>query len=124
MADKRPAPPEPDWWAELFPARPHLKTPGARDMLRLIAYDIADHRRLRRVGRICEDHATRVQKSLFECWLDPPGFDRFWRELLAAIDPTEDRLVAYPLDAQAARARLTAGDAMQCSQRAGFFYVG
>lgn len=79
-------------------------------MLRLIAYDITDPRRLRRVAQTCEDFGVRVQKSVFECWLDRDRFEELWISLCAEICRAEDSLIAYSLDAQAARGRRAAGD--------------
>lgn len=84
-------------------------------MLRLIAYDIADPKRWRRVYDTCGDYGVRVQYSLFECWLEEEAFQSLWARLQSAIDPTEDRLVAYILDSAAVRRRLTAGQTMKCT---------
>jgi CRISPR-associated protein Cas2 len=105
------------WWFDAFPVVPHGRhPPGPSQMLTLVAYDITKPRRLARVADICEDYGVRVQYSLFECRLEPEVFDRFWERLLAEIDPKEDRLVAYPLDARCARETRTAG-AMVCSEQ-------
>jgi CRISPR-associated protein Cas2 len=85
-------------------------------MLTLVAYDISQQRRLARVASICEDFGVRVQYSIFECRLKPEEFERFWARLLDTIDPKEDRLVAYSLDARAARETRTAGT-MACSEQ-------
>ena len=98
------------WWDELFPDRPHAKPPGNPFMLRLIVYDIASPKRLRRVAKVCEDFGFRVQKSVFECWLEKERFDRLWQALLVEIDKQNDSLVAYTLDATAAKARHQAGN--------------
>ena len=105
-----------DWWDDLLPARAHAKPPGANEMLRLIAYDIADPKRLYRVARACEDFGVRVQKSLFECWLDEPQFAALWKRLDDLLEPATDRIVAYTLDAAAVKRRQTAGEAMECSE--------
>ncbi len=85
-------------------------------MLILIAYDIRDPKRLHRVARTCEDFGMRVQYSLFECRLDQDGLNDLWLRLLEEIDEDEDRVVAYRLDARAARETLTAGT-MACSEK-------
>lgn len=64
---------------------------------------------LRRVAKVCEDFGLRVQKSVFECWLEKDRFDRLWEALLAEIDRKQDSLVAYTLDATAAKAHCQAG---------------
>ena len=106
-----------EWWQEAFPQVPYESSPpGPGEMLTLVAYDITDDKRLRRVAQLCEDYGVRVQYSLFECRLDEDSFNDFWLGLLGLIDEEEDRLVAYKLDARAARETLTAGT-MVCSEK-------
>ena len=106
-----------DWWQQAFPLVPYEKgPPGETQMLSLVAYDIADHKRLARVARVCEDFGVRVQYSIFECRLEEPDFDDFWLQLLEIINEQEDRLVAYKIDARCAKETLTAGT-MVCSEK-------
>lgn len=98
------------WWDEFFPHQPHAKPPGDPLMLRLIVYDIAAPKRLRRIAKVCEDFGIRVQKSVFECWLERDRFDSLWEALCKEIDKQEDSLIAYTLDANAAKARRWAGN--------------
>lgn len=79
-------------------------------MLRLIVYDIATPKRLRRIANVCEDFGLRVQKSIFECWLEKERFDALWQALLNELDLKHDSLIAYTLDATAAKARRQAGN--------------
>jgi CRISPR-associated protein Cas2 len=95
----------------------HVRPPGSKIMLRLTAYDIADPKRLHRVAQTCLDFGVRVQKSLFECWLDEPDFLRLWQELGNLLDPAVDRVVAYTLDKAAADARLASGKTMAVTER-------
>jgi len=99
----------PDWWNDLLPVQPHPHPPGAEEMLRVIAYDISCARRLRRVAEICLDHGVRVQKSVFECWLDDDRFEHLWQCLQQAIQPEHDQILLYTLDAGLARRRRSAG---------------
>jgi CRISPR-associated protein Cas2 len=85
-------------------------------MLRLIAYDIAEPKRWRRVHEVCEDFGVRVQYSLFECWLEEDRFQLLWARLHSLIEPKEDRLAAYTLDAAGARRRVFAGETMLGTQ--------
>ncbi|MCP5517935.1 MAG: CRISPR-associated endonuclease Cas2 [Verrucomicrobiales bacterium] len=85
-------------------------------MLRLVAYDITEPRRLQRIADICEDYGVRVQYSLFECWLDDDAFAALWSRLEATFDPEKDRLVAYTLDRAAEGRRQTAGATMQITR--------
>jgi len=106
-----------DWWQKAFPYVPYEKAPpGDHQMITLLAYDIAEPKRLARVARICEDYGLRVQYSLFECRLEESEFTKFWRALLDVIDEQEDRLVAYKLDARTGKETLTAGT-MVCSEK-------
>jgi CRISPR-associated protein Cas2 len=110
-------PPPDDWWYQAFASVPYEKSPPAQDqMLILIAYDIADPKRLAKIAKTCEDFGVRVQYSLFECQLDREDFETLWRRLLDLIHAEEDRLVAYRLDARNARETLTAGT-MTCSEK-------
>lgn len=113
-----------DWWDDILPVRPHLKPPGKDDMLRLVAYDIADPKRLRRVAAVCLNYGIRVQRSLFECWLTEDQFTELWQQLLAEFNEEEDQLVAYPIDARQARQRITAGHTMTCTEEISVYYVG
>ncbi len=107
----------------LLPVVPLAKPPGEDEMLRLIAYDITNHKRWTRIANACADYGVRVQYSLFECWLDEREFQELWTRLRAAIDPAEDRLMAYTLDTAAARRRLAAGQTMLATERATCYLV-
>ena len=98
------------WWDKAFAEAPYESSaPGPDRLLTLVAYDIAEPKRLARVARICEDHGVRIQYSLFECRLTEADFAGFWGKLLKQINGQEDRLVAYKIDARCARETLTAG---------------
>lgn len=63
----------------------------------LIGYDIASPRRLRRVARLLEKHAYRLQYSLFVgCWT-PSQFDMLWAGLETLIHPRRDDVRAWPV---------------------------
>lgn len=112
-----------EWWMDAFPQAPYARSaPGAHQMLSLVGYDISEPKRLNRVAKVCEDFGVRVQYSFFECHLDEKRFERFWERLLAEIDPAEDRLVAYQIDAKSARKTRTAGT-MVCSERVVVYLV-
>ncbi len=112
-----------EWWMEAFPEVPYARSaPGAHQMLSLVGYEISDPKRLSRVARVCADFGLRVQYSFFECHLDERKFERLWERLLAEINPTEDRLVAYQIDAKSARRTRTAGT-MVCSEKVVLYLV-
>ncbi|KAF0095626.1 MAG: hypothetical protein E1N59_1121 [Puniceicoccaceae bacterium 5H] len=66
-------------------------------MLVIIAYDVADPKRLKQIADCCKDFGYRVQYSIFECRLEAGQMERLWTRLCALADPDEDRLVAYPI---------------------------
>ena len=112
-----------EWWQQAFPEVPYARSaPGSHQMLSLIGYDISCPRRLQKVAKVCEDFGIRVQYSIFECHLDERRFERFWTLLNAEIDPEEDRIVAYQIDAKSARKTRTAGT-MVCSEKVVVYLV-
>lgn len=56
----------------------------------IVAYDIADETRLRRVAKIAEDYGTRVQKSIFELDVRVGTLKEMLRRIQAVIDPEAD----------------------------------
>jgi CRISPR-associated protein Cas2 len=73
-------------------------------MLVVVSYDVctmevAGNRRLRKVAKACENLGQRVQKSVFECQLDPAQWTRLRLQLLDLFDPKEDSLRFYFLGA-------------------------
>jgi len=88
-------------------------------MLRVIAYDIANPKRLRRVAKVCESFGARVQLSVFECWLDGERFDALVDGLRAEIDPEKDQIVFYTLDPQNAKRRKGIGARQTFTERTG-----
>jgi CRISPR-associated protein Cas2 len=112
-----------EWWMDAFPEVPYERSaPGPKEMLSLIGYDICHPRRLHRVAKVCEDFGVRVQYSIFECHLDESRFERFWERLNQEIDPKEDRLVAYQIDAKSAKRTRTAGT-MVCTEKVVVYLV-
>lgn len=73
-------------------------------MLVLITYDVATvskagARRLRRIARACQDYGQRVQNSVFECRVDQKNWALLRDRLLSEMNPKEDSLRFYFLDA-------------------------
>ena len=69
-------------------------------MLVLVTYDVATEtpegrRRLRRVAEVCEDYGQRVQKSVFECLVDPAQWAVLRQRLVKETELTEDSLRFY-----------------------------
>jgi CRISPR-associated protein Cas2 len=66
----------------------------------IVSYDVstetaAGRRRLRRVAKTCLDFGQRVQKSVFECMVDPEQWTRLRGRLVAEFNPQEDSLRFY-----------------------------
>lgn len=59
----------------------------------LIAYDVREPKRLRRVARILEGYGTRIQYSIFRCRLDREALEKLHWELSKEMDVTDDLLV-------------------------------
>lgn len=73
-------------------------------MLVLVTYDVSTEseggkRRLRRVAKLCVDYGQRVQKSVFECLVDPAQWAQLRHKLEGEIDFREDSLRFYFLGA-------------------------
>lgn len=71
-------------------------------MMVLISYDVSTtspegRTRLRKVAKECQNHAQRVQNSVFEADLDYSAFLRLKDKLLKLIDPEQDSLRFYYL---------------------------
>jgi CRISPR-associated protein Cas2 len=74
----------------------------------LVAYDVstetpAGRKRLRRVARACLDFGQRVQKSVFECEVDPAQWIALRTRLVAEINPATDSLRFYRLGREGRR---------------------
>lgn len=66
-------------------------------MMVLISYDVsttspAGKKRLRKVAKECQNHAQRVQNSVFEADLDYSSFLKLKEKLMDLIDKEEDSL--------------------------------
>ena len=68
-------------------------------MFYLVAYDIRDPRRLRRIAKIMKDFGTRVQYSVFECDLDSDKTLReMFEEIQKKMDTEKDSVRIYNID--------------------------
>jgi CRISPR-associated protein Cas2 len=63
----------------------------------LVAYDISDPKRLRKVARTCEDFGLRRQYSVFFCRLTPTNLVRLRSRLYDVIDLEDDQVIFIPL---------------------------
>ncbi len=63
----------------------------------LVCYDIANDRRLKKVFKVCKNHGTHLQFSVFECDLTPHELTVLQRELSAHIKQDEDQVIFVSL---------------------------
>ncbi len=69
-------------------------------MMVLVTYDVCTEskegrRRLRRVAKACEDRGQRVQKSVFQCLVEPAQWKKLRNQLIENINEDEDSLRFY-----------------------------
>jgi CRISPR-associated protein Cas2 len=65
----------------------------------LVCYDVREDKRLRKAARHMEGHGTRVQYSIFRCWLTPREMEKLRWELTELLEP-EDDVMLIPLCAR------------------------
>lgn len=73
----------------------------------LVAYDIADPKRLRRVCTVMESYGQRLQYSVFICDLSGGEMSSLERDVLEVMDLDEDSVVHIDLGLQASSAPVT-----------------
>jgi CRISPR-associated protein Cas2 len=62
----------------------------------IVAYDISDPKRLRRVATACEDYGVRKQFSVFLVRLSATDYVRLRSRLYDLIDLSEDQVLFIP----------------------------
>ena len=62
----------------------------------LVCYDVRDDKRLRRCAKHLEGYGTRLQYSIFRCWLSIAGAQQLRWEMTEILD-VEDDLMLIPL---------------------------
>ncbi len=75
----------------------------------IVAYDIADARRLNRVAKVLLDFGFRVQKSVFYVDITEFQLKRLRARIEAEIDPVEDGVKYFPLCKRCADADFVIG---------------
>jgi len=87
----------------------------------VIAYDIADDRRRRRLAGVLGKCAARVQESVFEAWLNGAELRALLAEVAAVIEPSADAVRAYPLALRHPSRRETLGDQPAAARPAAYW---
>lgn len=89
--------------------------------LYLIAYDVADGGRLNRVRHVLKEYSTGGQKSVYECFLTDGERAQVEQALQGRIEPEEDRVHLFAMDARSRSHTLGIG--VQPKDPA-YFYIG
>ena len=63
----------------------------------MVCFDICDQRRLRRVSNALENFGRRVQRSVFECWLDDDEMAELKTRMEHLADRQDDHVRYYGL---------------------------
>ena len=66
----------------------------------LVAYDISDPKRLRKVATVCEDFGYRKQYSVFLCRLSATELVRLRSRLYEIINLSKDQVLFVPMCAK------------------------
>lgn len=67
-------------------------------MFTIISYDVVDDKRRTKVMKLLKGYGSRVQYSVFECYLNSDEMRKLGRQLRRLIDPTSDSVRCYRLD--------------------------
>ena len=63
----------------------------------VIAYDIADNRRRRKISKVLEHYGIRCNESVFECLLTEARIKRMQAQIVKLADEDEDSILYYYL---------------------------
>lgn len=63
----------------------------------IIAYDISVNKRRSKVAKILEMYGTRMNKSVFECFVLPETFKKIAKLISEIIDKKKDVVLYYPI---------------------------
>lgn len=70
---------------------------SAHTQFTVIAFDVADDKRRRRLVSVLESFGVRAQESVFEAWLNDFERNKLLREAHQQIRPELDRMAVYVL---------------------------
>lgn len=80
-------------------------------MLVVVAYDIPDSKRRKKLSDFLEGYGRRVQRSVFECFLSLDEMTKLHGQLAKRVVPAEDDVRLYWINADAVPRTLTLGSA-------------
>ena len=76
----------------------------------LIAYDIADPKRWRKVFRLLKSYGAPVQLSVFECRISNSQRQKLWSSMQHIVHSDEDKVLCYPVCGQCERRIMSLGN--------------
>lgn len=83
----------------------------------VVAYDIADPRRLQRIAKIMKDYGLRVQKSIFEVEVTERQFAEMRKRAENEMLQEEDGVKFFPLCGRCCDTVITYGRTMQIDEQ-------
>ncbi|NCB38594.1 MAG: CRISPR-associated endonuclease Cas2 [Erysipelotrichia bacterium] len=72
-----------------------------KGMFYIICYDSPSNKRRTKLHKMLKNYAVSVQKSVFETFLDGPGFDKMMQKIYALMDSSVDSVRVYGLSRSA-----------------------
>jgi CRISPR-associated protein Cas2 len=75
----------------------------------IVAYDIANPRRLQKIAKVMKDYGRRAQKSIFEVETEETTFAQMRRRVEGIMDPAVDGVKYFPLCNRCADTLITIG---------------
>ena len=72
----------------------------SQEQLWVVAYDSPNNKRRRKVAKLLEGYGERIQRSVFECRLQPHQLQRL-RQLLTRLAKPEDSIRLWPIPGRA-----------------------
>lgn len=64
----------------------------------VVAFDISNSKKRKAVTKACEELGFRVQRSVFEIFIDSAKLEDFSEKLLGIINHEHDTIRLYPID--------------------------
>ncbi|MGB5771947.1 MAG: CRISPR-associated endonuclease Cas2 [Crocosphaera sp.] len=78
-------------------------------MLVLVVYDIPDDKRRTKLSKFLEGYGTRVQLSVFECFISLEEMRQLYERVQKRVNPDEDNVRFYWISRETISRTLTIG---------------
>lgn len=89
----------------------------------IVAYDIANPKRLQRIAKIMKDYGLRVQKSIFEVDVNERQFAVMKWRVEAEMELTEDGVKYFPLCGRCCDTVVTYGQGIKIEEQGSYLIV-